>query len=415
MQPADEKTNPLAGLDIFTEFDKDAGSSFGDPHPVYDEIRARGPVHRGDLLTEVFGLASSNATQWEGQPFTVVGHAEVMACLRDSQHFSNTAYSRTVGKTHGTTILGLDAPQHTSQRRAIQKAFTRKAMESWRGDFVVPEARRRLDEIAQRGRTEFVKDFALVYPASVLHHIIGLPDEMFEQFNQLAIGLLLYRSNPELALRCSAILGRMIAEAIADARADPRDDFLTWLCQATTTDGERLDDETLISFVRILLPAGAETTSRTLGTLFLHLTADPERYAQVRANRDLIPVAIDEALRIESPTQYVYRLCVQDTVLGGVPIPAGSPVAVCLSAANRDPAVFADPHTFRLDRKRGQVAFGHGAHVCIGMHLALLEAGVALDAALDRLPDLRRDPAAEPPEIAGIAFRSPARLDLVCG
>jgi cytochrome P450 len=407
--------NPLEGLDVFAMFDEATGSQLGDPHPVYDELRAAGPVHRGDLLTDEFGMPASVGSVWEGERFTVLGHAEVMQCLRDAEHFSNEVYTRTVGRTHGTTILVLDAPEHTRQRKAIQKAFSRKAMERWRTDFVVPEAQRRLGEIADRGRTEFVKDFALVYPASVLHHIIGLPQERFELFNQLAIGLLLIQTDPQLAQRCSAVLGEMIAEAIVEARANPQDDFLSWLCQARMDDGSLLDDETLISFVRILLPAGAETTTRALGTLFLHLTADPERYARVRADRDLVPVALEEALRIEPPTQYAYRLCRADTELGGVKIPAGSPVLVCLAAANRDPAVFEDPHSFRLDRRRGQVAFGHGAHVCIGMHLAQLEAGVALETALDRMPDLRRDPDGPPPETVGIAFRSPSRLDLVSG
>ncbi|MGC9537447.1 cytochrome P450 [Streptomyces sp. UG1] len=414
MQLQGQFENPLAGLDVFAEFDRDAGGNLGNPHSVYDEIRARGPVYRGDLLTDTLGLPSSNSSFWEGQPYTVLGHAEAVHCLRDSEHFSNSAYTRTVGKTHGTTILVLDAPEHTRQRRAIQKAFTRKAIEHWRQDFVTPEAHRRLDAIAAGGRTEFVRDFALVYPAAVLHHIIGLPDELFEPFNQLAIGLLLYRSNPELAVRCSASLGELISAAITEARANPSDNFLSWLCQARTEDGDLLDDLTLVSFVRILLPAGAETTSRALGTLFYYLTADPSRYEAVRDDRELVANAIDEALRIEPPTQYSYRLCVKDTVLGGEHIPAGSPIAVSLSAANRDPEVFESPHEFRLDRKRGQVAFGNGVHVCIGQHLALMETTVALNHALDVMPKLRRDKDAVEPELAGIAFRSPAHLNLRC-
>jgi cytochrome P450 len=116
---------------------------------------------------------------------------------------------------------------------------------------------------------------------------------------------------------------------------------------------------------------------------------------------------------MEPPTQYAYRICMRDTELFGVPIPAGSPIAVSLSAANRDPEVHENPGEYRLDRASGQIAFGNGVHVCLGMHLAMQESTAALNLALDRLPELRLDPDSAPPVIGGIAFRSPGALHVL--
>jgi cytochrome P450 len=147
--------------------------------------------------------------------------------------------------------------------------------------------------------------------------------------------------------------------------------------------------------------------------VFAYLTADPDLLAAVREDRDLIKPVIEETLRLEPPTQYVYRLCVRDTEVAGTAIPAGSPIAVSLSAANRDPLVYEDPAAFRLHRPTAHLAFGHGVHLCLGMHLARMEASAALTGFLDRMPRLRRDPSAPAPVISGIAFRSPAVVPLI--
>ena len=123
--------------------------------------------------------------------------------------------------------------------------------------------------------------------------------------------------------------------------------------------------------------------------------------------------AIEETMRIEPPTQYVYRLCVKDIEVAGVEIPAGSPIAVSLSSANRDEKVFEDADQFRPGRPVPHLSFGHGVHLCLGRHLARMEASTALEGFLRRMPNLRRDEDSEPPRITGIAFRSPATVPVI--
>ncbi|MFE9327630.1 cytochrome P450 [Nocardia sp. NPDC052278] len=391
------------------------GSDLGDPHPVYDEVRAEHPVYVGDLMVDRLGMPATTLSYWpDGQPYTIVGHAEALRVLRDNEHFSNSVMERTVGKTHGRTVLVMDAPEHTFHRKALRTIFSKKAFEHWRDELVVPDVQKRLDGILERGRADLVREFTLPFPVAIVHKILDLPDDKLEEFSSLAVGLLLYRTNPELAATCGRHLGDMLQGQVDEARRrGDNGSLLSALIDMKVDTDEVLDDDAIISFLRILLPAGAETTTRTLGNLFTYLLSDPSLYRLIGEDRNLVGKAIDEALRIESPTQYVYRLCIEDTEVAGRTIPAGSPVAVSLSAANRDPKVFDRPGEFRLDRRGGQIAFGNGVHVCLGMHLAMLEATTALNTALDKLPDLRIDPDAPEPVIGGIAFRSPGYLHVL--
>ena len=402
-------------MDLVAEFEKQMGANLNDPHPVYDELRPAHPVYRGDLLTERLGLAGSALSVWEGQPYTILGYSAALQVLRDAEHFSNTAYARTVGKTHGRNILNIDDPEHALHRRVIQKAFSRKAMDAWRTGYMEPEVQRCVDQMASSGRGELMSGFALRFPVSVVHHILGLPEDQLDVLQQLAAGLLLYVSRPEVALVCSELLGDMLTEYVRQRRHQPSGDFLSILVDTKMENGAYFTDEEIVSFLRVLLPAGGETTARTIGSMFTYLTAQPELLDQVRADRALVGPVTDETLRLEPPTQYVYRLCVKDAEVGETTIPAGSPIAVSLSAANRDPLVFDQPGVFQLGRKAPHLSFGQGVHLCLGMHTARMEISAALNGFLDRLPKLRRDLERPAPHISGITFRSPAVVPLAWG
>jgi cytochrome P450 len=216
--------------------------------------------------------------------------------------------------------------------------------------------------------------------------------------------------NWEGALAASRELRGYFAEIIADRRRHTRDDLVSQLISAEV-DGRRLSDEEIYPFLLLLLPAGAETTYRSSSNLLFGLLSDPDQLGAVRADRSLVPQAIEEALRWETPLLTVARLATEDVELGGVRIPAGSFVAVSLGAANRDPGQHAEPDAFDIFRERAQhISFGDGAHKCLGMHLARLEMRVLLNAVLDRLPGLRLDPDADDPHIHGLIFRSPPNL-----
>jgi cytochrome P450 len=181
-------------------------------------------------------------------------------------------------------------------------------------------------------------------------------------------------------------------------------------------EGERLSEEEVLSFLRLLLPAGAETTYRLTGNVLFALLTHPEPRAEVEANPALLPDFIEETLRWDSPVQLVSREATRDVELHGYRIPKGDLVAFSIGSANRDERRFEAPDRFDLRRsnKNDHVSFGLGEHFCLGSHLARMEARIAAAALLERLPNLRLDPA-EACSIRGFAFRSPDRLPVLFG
>jgi cytochrome P450 len=182
-------------------------------------------------------------------------------------------------------------------------------------------------------------------------------------------------------------------------------------------DGEKLDDEDIYSFLLLLLPAGIETTYRSLGSLLHNLLTNPDQLEAVRQDRKLVPKAIEENLRTDSPIQVVPRLTLRETELAGVKIPADSMVIPLLGAANRDPAFIDNPERFDITRPLVKhITFGNGVHTCIGLHLAKMEIGIAMNKLLDRLPNLRYDwdkAKAIDAHIRGKTFRSPTAVPVL--
>jgi cytochrome P450 len=193
-------------------------------------------------------------------------------------------------------------------------------------------------------------------------------------------------------------------------RARPTDDLISRLVVAEV-DGERLSDEEIISFLRLLVMAGAETTYHLMGSALFALLSDAALLRAVRDDRDLIAPLLDETLRWESPVQIVTRETAQDTVLAGVELPKGTDVIVGIGSANRDERRYADPDRFDIQRQgEPHIAFGFGKHYCAGSRLALLEATVGIEALFDRLPGMRFDSQVAPSRMVGVAFRSPDHL-----
>jgi cytochrome P450 len=205
----------------------------------------------------------------------------------------------------------------------------------------------------------------------------------------------------------------LLAPLLEQRRSRPRGDLISILAHAES-DGGRLDDEMIFSFCRLLAPAGAETTYRSSSNLLFGLLSRPEQLAALREDRSLLRQAIEEGLRWEAPLTGIMRTCAADTEVCGVPIKADTVVAVGLGAANRDERRWEDPESFDIFRpQRQHIAFAAGPHTCLGMHLARMETRVMLEALLDRLPNLRLDPAAEDVHISGDSFRAPRELPVV--
>jgi cytochrome P450 len=404
----------LDEVDLYAAFEKEVGDWVIDPYPRLAELLARGPVYQGDALVDYLGFGSSMLTAWpEGPPVTILGLEESRRALIDSEHFSSKVYDRGSVQTMGTgAINSLDPPEHVIHRKIVQAAFSKRTMSRWKDEIAGPLVDARLsDEYVAGGRSELMRDFCHAYPISVIHYILGLPAEDLARVHQWAVGLLLYRTRLDIAVACADRIKDLVAEHVARRREEPRDDMISTLCQARLADGSRMGDEEIVTFLRTFLNAGSETTSSALGSLFWHLLGNRDQLELLRADHGLADAAIDESLRLEPPLGMTWRLCVADVEVGGVTIRAGSPVAVCVAAANRDPRFFRDPDRFDIARReQGHITFGFGRHLCLGQHVARMELSVAVTRFLDRLPGLRFDEDAPAPRERGFLFRSPGSL-----
>jgi len=374
----------------------------GQPYPMWARARSECPVMRTEGQ-----LNDPRAT------FHVTMHDDVERVLRDSKTFSSSINGEVIGKYMGELILAMDGQEHKQYRGLVSHAFRASSLARWDRELVVPLMASLLDVIAPLGRADLVRDITAKYPVQVICGIVGVPIEDHEQFVTWAEQINFGPLHPETGMAASRAMRAYLEPIVAARRAQPADDLLSDLVTAEI-DGEQLTDEKLYGFLRLLLPAGAETTFRVMGSALLALLTHPAELARVRADRSLIPAVIEETLRWETSVTMVSRIATADTEVAGCPIPAGSPVAVITGSANHDATRYADPESWRLDRDpQPHLAFGWGPHLCLGMHLARLELGAGLNAILDRLPNLRLDPDAAAPVIQGLAFRGPDALPVL--
>jgi len=293
----------------------------------------------------------------------------------------------------------------------VAPAFRSKMLEKWEDGLVRTVVNELIDQFAGSGHADLVKELTFNFPVQVIARILGLPRRDYPQFQRWAVEITSVAANWDRGVAASEALREYFAGVLAERRRKPDDDLITELVNVEV-DGERLNDEEIYSFLRLLLPAGVETTYRASGNLLYALLTHPEQLAAVRADRSLLTQAFEESVRWEPPVTVILRRATRDTEVGGVPIAAGADIALLLGAANHDARKYDHPDEFDMFREvRQHVGFGFGIHVCLGMHLARMEARVAIDTLLDRLPDLRLDP--EPGQdlhIRGLAFRSPVAL-----
>jgi cytochrome P450 len=325
-------------------------------------------------------------------------------------------YADVMGFLMGHTILEMDEPEHRLHRALVAPAFRSKVLARWEDELVGATVHRLIDGFAATGRAELVRHVTFPFPVQVIARILGLPTADYPRFQRWSLELISVTADLDRAVAASRHLAAYFSSIIAERRADPRDDLISDLVR-TEFEGEALDDDEILAFLRLLLPAGAETTFRSSGNLLFGLLTHPEQLDAVRADRDLIPQAMEEALRWEPPLLGIMRVATRDTELCGVRIGKGMHVAVHLGPANRDETRHQRPDEFDIFRDPKQhVAFGFGPHMCLGMHLARMETRVAVNAVLDRLPGLRRDEEAwvrDDVHIHGDVFRSPTALPVV--
>ncbi|BBU23797.1 cytochrome P450 [Mycobacterium xenopi] len=393
-------------LEDFGKFDDVVSGDVRDPYTGLAAMRREQPVQR---------LDTSAMPHEESKPvFMVYRHEEVQQMLRDNETFSSAIIIDTFGDALGKHVmLGMDEPEHGRHRALVSKAFSQKALARWEHELIGQVGNQLIDQFADRGHADLRSEFTFPYPTQIIASLLGLPRKDYPQFQRWSVALLSILFNRERGLAASEALREYFIPILAARREEPRDDLISGLAQAEI-DGEMLSDEEIFSFLRLLLPAGVETTYRSLGNLLFALLSNPDQLDAVRTDRSLIPQAIEEAIRWEPPLLTITRVATRDTELAGVPIPAGSAVMPVLGAANRQEDRYPDPDRFDIFRQpRAHIGFGHGVHVCLGMHLARLEMRVALNLLFDRLPNLRLDPDGTDPHIRGQVFRSPTSLPVL--
>lgn len=372
-----------------------------DPHPHYEAMRAERPVHyveandlflvlSNDLVLEVLrdpGTFSSRHSNREPPPEEI--RAEWEAIMAD-------------GLPVPPTMLDNDPPSHTRYRKLVSRAFTPKMVNALRPG-IEATCDRLIDEWIASGSTEFLDAFAVPLPVAIIARALNVPEDRRHDFkrwsddNIAAIGAKLSPEAYLAAQRGIVEMQQFFVGEFERRRVNPTDDLLTDILNSHVgaaedgSDDEPLSMPELVRVVQMLLVAGNETTTKFLAETLRHLASMPEAWDALRADPGMIPNAVEEGLRMSSPTQGMYRIATRDTELGGVAIPSGSKLAIMFASAGRDESVFECPNDFRMDRSnpREHLAFGKGTHFCVGASLSRLEGNVALERLADRLSAVR--------------------------
>jgi len=399
-----------ASYDPFVS-DEAAFGGCADPYPQLAEWRAQAQVHRMDYRAAM-GLYP-DVTMAGLAHYLVLGYDAVEKIFLDPATYSNKTYARNLGISFGRSVSAMDAPEHARFRKIFQKAFLPNMVAKWGETLVDPVVQGLMDQFSGRGKADLVQEFTHHYPFQIIYRQLNLPPEDVKTFHKLAIAQTVVMYDVPHGTEASQKLGVYFKALLEERRRNPADDLVSLLAQAEA-DGEQLPEEILISFLRQLVNAGGDTTYRATSVLLTGLLSNPDQLDAVRQDRSLIPQAIEEALRWDGPVLIATRTPTVDTELCGVNIPAGACLSVASGSANRDPSRFENPDQFDIFRKKHRnFGFAFGPHVCIGQHLARIEMTRALNAILDRLKNIRLDPAMPAPLVQGTMMRVPKHIHVL--
>jgi cytochrome P450 len=392
--------------DPFTAFVDVVSGNTRDPYPDFAVRRRETPVWKGNLMEMDFlpeGI--------EVEPgWNAFRYEDCSRILRDAKTFTSTGYDSTIGMVMGHMILGMDDPEHRGHRNLVAHAFREKSLARWEPEFIGPIVDELIDRFADDGEADLVRQLTFEFPVRVIARLLGLPEEDFEQFQRWSVELISLVGDIDRGLAASEALRNYFADVVAVRRAEPQEDVISDLVLAEV-DGEKLSDEAIYSFLRLLLPAGAETTYRSSGNLLYLLLTHADQMEAIRQDRSLLPQAIEEGLRFEPPLLSINRTTTCEVEIGGVTLPAGESISPSIGSANHDETRWENPEVFDIFRPAiPHIAFAHGPHMCLGMHLARLETRALVNRVLDRLPGLILNPGDSDPHIRGQVFRSPTSL-----
>jgi len=356
-----------------------------DPHPALARLRESEPVSWLPAL--------------EG--WLITRRDLALEAMRDADTFTVDDPRFSTGRVVGPSMLSRDGAEHGRHRDPFARRFRLDAVRERFTAVVEAETERLIDMIEPDGRAELRRSLAGPLAATVVAEALGLEDT----------------DSHEMLGWYDAIVGAVTGVAAGrPVSAAGREAFAALGASVKPAHAGDLGPDEVVSNLAVLMFGGIETTEGMIANAVLHLLSHRDELALVEADRALLPNAVEESLRLEPAAAVIDRYATRDVRLGGAAIARGELVTISIAGANRDPAVFPDPDRFdvRRDNARLQIAFAHGPHVCIGMHLARLEAHTALGRLLDRLPRLRLDPA-RPAAARGLVFRKPPTLRVVWG
>jgi cytochrome P450 len=386
-------------VDFFTDT-----SLVNNPVPYYDYLHAQGPV---------IPLAERGCV-------AVVGYEECVRVFRDTEHFSSVVAptgpipplpfepsGNDIGDQieqhrgdmpYAGQIVTLDPPVHSASRSLLMRLFTPSRLKD-NEEYMIDASNHLIDEFADKGSCEVVTQYGGPFATMVIADLLGVPIEDRAELRRIL--------SPEVREKIGAVPGQIgvtgkppvafdflrdkFVDYVDDRAANPGDDVLSELAHATMPNGSRVDPMEVVRLTTFLFAAGQDTTARFLASMLRIIAENPWIEQRLRADRSLIPDFIEEAMRLEGPTKSEGRLVRVSTELGGVHLPAGTPLTLILSAVNRDPKRFEAPNAFRFGRPRAMehLGFGRGAHTCAGAPLARAESRVSLNRFLDRFSAIR--------------------------
>jgi cytochrome P450 len=348
-----------------------------------------------DLAGTLRELRSERGWLWGkafGEPaLLLLSHELVQAAFMAEDVFpSADFYEQVVTDVLGRNLQCMRGDEHKRNRALVSPAFRQRLMPGLIAPLLEPVAHELIDRFEARGEADLVADFTKRYPFIVINRLLGLPEHSEEEVRRWALTMLDIQQEHSAAMKASQEFIAFVDPILQGRRTDPGADLLSTLA-TTEVEGERLTDEEIFNFLRLLFPAGADTTYLGLGNTLHSLLTHPDQLALVRSDPgEHCRWAAEEGIRLDPPTSWIPRRNPADVVWHGIEVPAGASIMLGVMSANRDPAAYDDPDEFRVDRRPGLVTtFGFGNHFCLGAHLARTELQTALEVILTRLPNLR--------------------------
>ena len=380
-----------------------------DPYAYFEAIRAHGPVYRlpGQDIVVVTGFAETIEVLGNTRDFSSAmapqGPAAPLPFTPEGSDITPLIEAHRTQFMGGDLVVSLDDQPHTFSRSILSRLFTPSKLRANEA-FMTDYADRMVREMVGKGGCDMMREVATPYVTNVIADLLGVPEDDRKLFMEaidagVGAGSLdpgdLEQQNAPLIL-----MGMYFSQYVADRRANPKDDVLSDLSHATYPDGSLPDAMEIVRLATFLFAAGQDTSAKLLGNALCFIADQPGLQDKLRADPTLIPALIEEVLRLEGSTKMTARLARKDSAIAGVDCPAGTKVMVALAAANRDPRRWDDPKSLMLDRPkiRENLAFGRGAHTCIGAPLARVEVRVLLEKLLEHTAHIDLDPARHGPK-----------------